>query len=581
MKRFLSLILALALAAGLCGTVVPVQASTGGKLIALTFDDGPGPYTERLLDGLKERGVKVTFFLVGNRINRYAKTVARAYQEGHQIANHSYDHSNLVNLSNAGIQSQIRRTNALLDPICGAGSDYLVRAPYGSTNARVRAAVGAPLVFWSVDPLDWRDRNAATVKSRVINGARDGAIILLHDIHSTSVTGALAAIDVLLGQGYEFVTVRELFRRRGVAMANGVSYSSRGPTGTDLGPVTAPGFSDEAVDGKLKITLTAQPGASIYYSLDGPSLNQASTLYTGPFTVSTPCTVWAVAAYDMNGSRSGVAEKTFTYPTAKSPAIRISDGVLTLESRTEGTEVYYTLRTASSPAGEEQPYTGPVPLTPGTEVAARAAGDGYYDSPVSRAVYSARGNFFLDVFPASWFYDAVDQAVQAGWTADIADERFLPDQMTTRAELTAMLYRCSGETVTQAEIDACPFRDLAADGIFRDAVCWACARGIVNGYAGLFRLNDPISRQEMSKVVTLFLACRGKQVPDGAGLAQNYRDAGAIASWAAPYVEAATACGLLQGSGGNFRPEGRTTRAEAVTVLVRLTETEGRLPDLP
>ena len=235
MKRILVLLLALALLATLA--VAPAQAASGSKLVALTFDDGPGPHTDRLLDGLKARGVQVTFFMVGTNVENYPDTVARVYREGHQVANHSYDHSDLTDLSDSGVRSQIQRTNALLDLACGKGSTYLVRAPYGSTNARVRAAVGAPLVYWSVDPEDWKYRNAETVKNKIVKDAYDGAIILIHDIHSTSVDGALAAIDIMQSQGYEFVTVRELFRRRGQSMENGTQYYSCKPNGTDLGPV--------------------------------------------------------------------------------------------------------------------------------------------------------------------------------------------------------------------------------------------------------------------------------------------------------------------------------------------------------
>ena len=206
MKRIFSLLLALVMVLGLAALFPPAQAKTGGKLVALTFDDGPGPYTSRLLDGLKERGVEVTFFMVGSSVSRYPELVKRMYQEGHQLANHSYDHPDFTGLSDSEIRSQISRTNALLDKAAGAGSTYMVRAPYGSTNSRVRSVVGAPLTYWSVDPQDWKDRNATTVKNRVVSNAHDGAIILLHDIHSTSVDGALAAIDVLLDEGYEFVT---------------------------------------------------------------------------------------------------------------------------------------------------------------------------------------------------------------------------------------------------------------------------------------------------------------------------------------------------------------------------------------
>ena len=573
MKRFLTFVLALTFIMGL-GLTTPAHAATGGKLIALTFDDGPGSYTNRLLDGLKARGVKVTFFTVGKNIKRRPEVVARAYREGHQIANHSYDHTNLTTLPESDVRKQIRQTNDLLNDVCGAGTTYMVRAPYGSTNATVRSAVGAPLVYWAVDPKDWKDRDAATVKSRVVSGAHDGAIILLHDTHSTSVDGALAAIDTLLGQGYEFVTVAELFRRRGVTMENGVSYTQCKPNGTDLGPVTVPEFSSRTVDGKLEITLTAQAGAKIYYSFSGAELNQSSTRYTGPFTVSTPCTVWAAAAYNMNGSRSGVITQSFTKPAAQSPLIQVSEGIMTLENRTPGAEMFYTLD--GSAAENFTRYTGPVVLTPGTMVSACAGGQGYLTSTVSRAAYTTRGNLFRDVFPDSWYYDAVDQAVGAGFMVGDADGCLFPDQTITRSQLVTMLYRRSGEEVTSEERTNCPFRDLGAGGYDWDAVCWARAKGIIGIYEGDdFNPDKLVNRQELSKILVDFLRYRGAELPDGSGISQSYADAEEIDPRARTAVEIVSACGLMQGNDAHeFLPNMTATRAQAAAVLVRIQNLE-------
>ena len=143
--------------------------------------------------------------------------------------------------------------------------------------------MGAPLVYWSVDPQDWKYRNAETVKNHIVDDAFDGAIILVHDIHSTSVDGALAAIDILQNRGYEFVTVRELFRRRGQSMENGVQYYSCKPNGTDLGPVEAPVISAQPEGSQLRVTMTAQSGAAIYYTTGDSQLNQESSRYTGSF----------------------------------------------------------------------------------------------------------------------------------------------------------------------------------------------------------------------------------------------------------------------------------------------------------
>ena len=578
MKRFLTCVLALVMVLGLAAGGTPARAATGGKLIALTFDDGPGPYTGRLLDGLKERGVKVTFFMVGTNVKRYPELVSRAYQEGHQIANHSYDHANLVNLSDSGVADQIASTNALLDLACGTGTSYMVRPPYGSTNSRVRADIAAPLILWSVDPLDWKDRNASTVKSRVVKGAADGAIILLHDIHSTSVDGALAAIDELQEDGYEFVTVKELYRRRGVAMENGTTYGRCKPNGTDLGPVTPPVLTSRSVDGKLEITITAQAGASVYYSLSDAALNGASTLYTGPFTVTPPCTVWAAAAFDMNGSRSETVEQRFTQPVAKAPVIQVSDGVLTLENQTPGAEMYYTLDGTAATVNSAR-YTGPVSVAPGTVISACAAGGEYLVSPASRAAYSDRGQLFRDVFPGDWYYKAVDQAAAEGFMSGKGGERFAPNDALSRAQLVTLLYRYSGEKVTQVERDSCPFRDIKPDGFCRDAVCWAFARGLVKGQGDdIFAPDGQISRQEMCVILAKFLGYRGLELPEGAGALEQFADADAVASWARKSVQAVVACGLMKGDAtGSFSPAAGATRAQGAAILVRVEDVEDAL----
>ena len=568
MKRIFSALLALAIALSLAAAVAPVRAA-GGKLVAITFDDGPGPYTNRLLDGLAQRGVKATFFMVGSNVARYPDTVARMYREGHQLANHSYDHSDFTGLSDSGVRSQISKTNDLLSKAAGKGSVYMVRAPYGSTNARVRSLVGAPLVYWSVDPQDWKYRNATTVKNAVVNNAHDGAIILLHDIHSTSVDGALAAIDVLQDKGYEFVTVAELFRRRGVTPENGESYSRCKPNGTDLGPVTSPSISSRAVDGKLEITLTAQPGVEIYYSLDNGNLNQESKRYTGPFTVSTPCTVWAVAAFNMNGSRSATVQETFTKPTAQAPTIQVTDGLLTLQTETTGANLYYTLD--GTMAGlDSAVYTGPVALTPGTVITACAGGGEYLTSSQVQAVYSHLGNFFRDVFPGQWYYPDVDAAAAAGYMNGVGDGVFSPNKPVTRGQLVTLLYRFSG--ADPAAFGESPVADVKPTAYYAEAVAWAYAAGIVNGYEnGKFLPDRPISRQELCKVFSAYLSSLGVEIAAAPGAADKYTDCGSISPWALPYVEAMTGLGLVQGdTTGVFRPAGTATRAQAAAMLNRL-----------
>ncbi len=575
MKKIAAFVLALALAAGALSTpAVSIGARAAGKkLVALTFDDGPGPYTSRLLDGLKARGVKVTFFMLGSSAANYSGLVSRAYQEGHQIANHSYDHSELTGLSDSQVRSQIKRTNALLDKACGKGSTYLVRAPYGSSNARVRAAIGAPLVFWTVDTLDWMYRNAQTVKNNILRDTFDGSIVLVHDIHSTTVDGALSAIDVLKGRGYEFVTVRELFRRRGRNMANCVEYESSKPNGVDLGPVKALSITAEPADGKLRVTIKAQSGAGIYYSTDGSSLNRESKRYSGPFLVKTPCTLRAVAAFDMNGSRSDTVEKKLSMPVAQAPEIRIDEGVLTLTGKTAGAQIHYTLD--GSAASMESPiYAGPVELQPGAVVSACAGGKGMLSSGESRAVYSGRGNFFRDVFPNHWFYESVDRAVSAGYLYGVGNGRFCPGDDVTRGQLAALLYRYSGETVFEQDLEAMPFEDVERGKYYAAAVAWAYSRGIVSGVdEKSFQPERGVTRQEMSRILCRYLEVSGFSWDGPGEELPAYADAEEIAPWAESAVKRASELGLMMGDDkGNFLPKESSARSQAAAVLMRLSD---------
>ncbi len=177
--------------------------------VALTFDDGPSFHTERLLDILKEQNVKATFFVLGTQVRIQSETVQLTFEEGHQIGNHTWDHPNLTQLPDDLIQQQLQQTDDLITQIIDIPTPHM-RPPYGAHDERVRAASGLPVIFWSVDPLDWKDRNAETVAARII-AAPVGAIILAHDIHKSTVDAVPAIIAALKDRGIHFVTVTKLF----------------------------------------------------------------------------------------------------------------------------------------------------------------------------------------------------------------------------------------------------------------------------------------------------------------------------------------------------------------------------------
>ena len=184
------------------------------KQIAITFDDGPSPYTAQLLDYLKEHDIKVTFFLVGNRLSSYPETLKRQVAEGHEIGYHSYAHVEQTTLSSAQIISDFEKSEEILKGITGA-EFTLWRTPGGGYSDRVLQCVDVPHIMWSVDSYDWKVRNTYKVYRNIMNQAHDGGIVLIHDLYSFSVNGAMQAMDELMAGDYEFVTVTEILSRDG------------------------------------------------------------------------------------------------------------------------------------------------------------------------------------------------------------------------------------------------------------------------------------------------------------------------------------------------------------------------------
>lgn len=179
-------------------------------ILALTFDDGPHPvYTPKLLDGLKRRNIKASFFLMGKNIEGNESIVQRMHEEGHLIGNHTFDHVRLNKLSEADACSQIAKTSNAIYKITGQYPAY-VRPPFGEWREGLDCTVTMLPVFWDVDPLDWNTSNAGQIVQKVVGSVQDGDIILMHDSYDSSVKAALEIIDILTKKGYEFVTVDRL-----------------------------------------------------------------------------------------------------------------------------------------------------------------------------------------------------------------------------------------------------------------------------------------------------------------------------------------------------------------------------------
>ena len=186
--------------------------TTGNKVIALTFDDGPGPYTAHLLDILDQYGAKATFFLIGSKVSGQSSVVRSIQARGHQLGNHSWSHPELPKLSVDQIAGEIDRTNEAIRQATGVKPSIL-RPPYGAVNGVVLEQLrlrNMSSILWSVDTRDWADRNSQIVCSRAVAGARPGAVILMHDIHQTSVNAVPCILSSLKQQGYSFVTIQRL-----------------------------------------------------------------------------------------------------------------------------------------------------------------------------------------------------------------------------------------------------------------------------------------------------------------------------------------------------------------------------------
>ena len=576
MKRFLSLLLAVVLVLTLLpGVPMRAEAKTGGKLVALTFDDGPSSkYTKQLLDGLKTRGVPVTFFILGENAQYNRSLVKRAYEEGHEIACHTWDHPNLTNCSESKIKKQMEDTFEELDRACGDEADYLVRPPYGSTNKKVRAAIDAPLIYWSVDSEDWSLQNTEKVRKKIVADAYDGCIILCHDIHKTTIPAALQAIDELMDLGYEFVTVSELYRRRGRELEDHKLHYNSNKNGVDYGPIPAPKISVTGdPQGVNTVTLTcADENAPLYYTLDGSYPNQDAHKYTGPFTVPYGTTVTAVAAYKLNGSRSALPVKTADAIRIVEPAITLDDtGAVVMTTPTTCGKIFFTVDD-TRPTSDSLLYTGPEQIAGGCFIRAVTVHDKGV-SAESKAYLSAEGELYYDMYEGQWFYEAMHWAHLSGILNGTAPYTMTPGGTVTRGMLVTLLFRFCGENLGDGWERTNTFADVNQSFYYAEAIEWAYRNHIVDGYGpDAFGPDDAVTRQQMCKIVASFLSWLETPLAPGESCEGVFADYADLAPWALESVEAMVAAGLIQGDGTNLNPNAGTNRAQFCVVLMRLAE---------
>ena len=193
------------------------------KQIAITFDDGPGAYTERLAGILEDNHAHSTFFMLGKNMNYYQDVIKKLYQDGNEIGYHSYAHKNFLRQNISDIQSEFNESNEILKSIIGE-EITLTRPPYGSINSDVKKSLDTVFILWNIDTEDWRHKDALYLTNYVMNNVFEGAIILFHDIHKTSVDTMEKLLPLLYVEGYQLVTVSDLASINGVTLENHQTY---------------------------------------------------------------------------------------------------------------------------------------------------------------------------------------------------------------------------------------------------------------------------------------------------------------------------------------------------------------------
>ncbi|WP_250278905.1 polysaccharide deacetylase family protein [[Clostridium] colinum] len=193
-------------------------------MVALTFDDGPnGATTTRILDILEKNNSVATFFIVSRRIDKDADILKRMVNLGCQIGNHTANHKDLTKLSTEQVKSEVDIVNNKLKNIIGKEAS-MVRVPYGAANSNVKKTVNYPLIMWNIDTKDWQTKNAKSIEKAILNNVKDGDIILMHDLYTSTADACEVVIPQLVKQGFQLVTVEELLYYKEIEVKEGLTY---------------------------------------------------------------------------------------------------------------------------------------------------------------------------------------------------------------------------------------------------------------------------------------------------------------------------------------------------------------------
>lgn len=231
-SRIICAVLAAVLCAGLGGGALAASGSAydmgGQKLLALTFDDGPGKYSDQIMDTLEARGAKATFFVNGCMIKKYPNALKRMARDGFQIGNHTFSHVWLTKCEEKQFRSEIDANAEYITSLTGltgtGNTGFYLRPPYGAYNKNVIASAGVPVIWCTVDSGDWKYDDSERLVNYTSSAVKDGDIVIMHETHASTANGLGRLVDKLQSMGYELVTVQELFARRGITPTAGKVY---------------------------------------------------------------------------------------------------------------------------------------------------------------------------------------------------------------------------------------------------------------------------------------------------------------------------------------------------------------------
>lgn len=195
-------------------------------MIALTFDDGPSKlYTPRILDVLEEYNSVGTFFVLGSHVKDNKDTLIRMIENGHEIGNHSYNHKDITTMSDEELYKQIKGTDDLIRNATGY-IPSIMRPPYGANSEEYNKKIFKPIILWSIDTLDWENRNTEIIVNNILDNVKDGDIILMHDLYDSTAEAVEKVVPELINRGYQLVTVSELYEYRNETLTAGIKYSN-------------------------------------------------------------------------------------------------------------------------------------------------------------------------------------------------------------------------------------------------------------------------------------------------------------------------------------------------------------------